>query len=277
MVEENLRKLLPQYLGEMSKAANDSSITNQPTTPRRLLGRPSNPPPLAQSDDGPSLKEGIVDHPQFSGDFTFKIPRFQENEDNHADKPLPLFTPEAAVETQRFDPRVSFPLQTPTRKLSRRSSSFMPHGETTNSLHQPTVSQQSSMHHEPPERLLFQGNQVSSQVYPLSTTFEGSSPTLHVAASRSRRHSSVNSQREFYAQGGSPNNILSEASNDNSLRPGAGFGGNNRAGVTDPVVAGETVPPLQPSRPIRRNKSLQDVQRRRDGESLLLIRGKLRL
>lgn len=276
-----MRKLIPQYLREQSKAAHDSSITNQPTTLRRSLEGPSNPPPLAESDDGLPLKEGTINRAQLSGDFTLRIPQLQETKDNHADRPLPLLTPKAAVETQRFDPRASFPLQTPTQRLSRRSSSFVLGGKTTHNLDQSSVSRQSDRHNKPPERLLLQDNRVS-KAHPPLIPFEGSSPVLHVTANRSISQPLANPQREFCAQGGSLNNIiLSETSKNHFPRPSAGFDGGdgNHAAVADPFATGETAPPLQPSRPIRRDgstKSLKDVQRRRDGESPLFIQGRLR-
>ena len=269
IVEENLRELIPQYLKEPFKAAGDSSIATQPTAPRRLPEGPSNLPLLAKSGDGLSLKGGTIDRTQFSGDFTFKIPRLQETRDNRADRSLPLFTPEAAVESRGFGPKVTFPLQTPTHKLSRGNSSFTFRGRTTHNLDQSSVSQQSGRHHGPLEPPLLEDDRASSKVYPLTMAFEGSSPTLHIAANRSLRQPPVNPQRKFYAQGRSPNDvILSETSNNRFPRQSAGSGGSSLAGVADPFATEEAAPPLQPSRLIRREsstKSLKNVQRRRDG------------
>lgn len=194
IVEENLRELIPQYLKEPFKAAGVSSIATQPTAPRRLLEGPSDLPLLAESGDG----GGTIDRTRFSGDFTFKIPRLQETKGNRADRSLPLFTPEVAVETQIFGPRVAFPLQTPTHKLSRENSSFTFRGRTTHDLDQSSVSQKSGRHHGPLEPPLPQDDQASSKVYPLTTAFEGSSPTLQIAANRSLRQPPVNPQRKFY-------------------------------------------------------------------------------
>jgi hypothetical protein len=252
IVAENLRELLPQYLGETFGVPKNAGMENQPTTPRPLSRRPSGPPPLPKRDNNLFLEEGTTGNLRSAAEFTFKVP-FQGRKDRADGSPL-LSRPDApAIEMGRSNSRVSFPSQGLTQKLSRKTSSLTAYSETSRNPDRPSAPQQSAGHHGLLGHPFLQGNQISRKVEPPSTTFEGSSPTLQVAASRSPKQSPVNSQRE----------------DDPS--------GTDRTGVTDHTIVGpgEEVPSRQQSRLIQRTgstKSLRGNNRNRDGESLLIWR-----
>lgn len=235
---------------------------NQRTTPRPLSRRPSGPPPRPKRDNSRTLEGGTTGNPRVAAEFTFKAPS-QGRRDGADGSPSLPHPDTPVIEVGKSNSGVPPLPQGPTQKVSRKTSSSTVYRETNHSPGRSKAPQRSTGLPEPPERSFLQGNRVPRKVQLpqldlSSATFEGRSPTLQVAASRSPKQSPTNSQRE----------------DDQLLQPSAGLGGTDRAGVTDRIISGEEVPSRQQSRLVQRTsstKSLGGNNRRRDGESPLVV------
>ena len=194
IIEENLRELIPQYLGGPLMVPVAPSVANRPAAPARSSRGPTGPPPFPESDDGMSSQKGRVSRPRLSGDFSFRVPHLQmpvadgeRRARRSKERDGPLLSSAAAalpVEAHEIGRGTAPPLRTPAHGTSRRVNFFADH-DTARTRRQPTGFQRSGVQKGPSEDLLSHSNRDSSAAHTPSMFFEGSSPTLHAVANRS--------------------------------------------------------------------------------------------
>ncbi|KAF9790769.1 hypothetical protein BJ322DRAFT_1104417 [Thelephora terrestris] len=249
IVKENLRELIPQYLGEAAKAPNDLKFLERPTTlaPRRSLGGPSNPARFLESDDRASSNNGGINNTRFPGSFTFNVPIPQTDRRNDEEnRPQQrLFSEMPPIESRQFDHGSATLFRTPAPKSSHRYGLPADHDRITHGQNQQIASRQSKAQQGSGFSFLHR-DRDSTAVHTKSGELASSSPTLHVMANRPPR------QPLRHPQGASSNRFPSPFNLE-----------------TDDPFAFEKVlsPPHLPPRPAQRAGSTRPLKDRRRGET----------
>ena len=177
---------MPQFLEEAAKASSNLNAVNQPAAP--APERP-NSTRFPESDDRVPSRKGGISRTRLSGGFLAPpSQRDRSSEDANSPRPHPP-SRMPPVEDRRSYRRLASSLLTPTSKPSNRHVLPTGRGGGAHRPNRTIISQQSSSQQGAFVFSLPRGDQDSTTAHTRSVEFEGSSPTLRVAASRQPRQS----------------------------------------------------------------------------------------
>ena len=196
IVKENLRELIPQFLGEVVKASSNLNTVNLPAAP---APEQPNSTRFPESDDRVPSRKGGLSRTRLSGVFLApSSQRDRNSEDANSPRPPPP-SRMPPVEDRRSYRRLATSLLTPTSRPSNRRVLPTGRGGGAHRPNRSIISQQSSSQQGSFVFSLPCGDQDSTTAQTRSVEFEGSSPTLRVAASRQPQQFPEHPRGMFYS------------------------------------------------------------------------------